>query len=57
VRTLRIFGPERKEVTRESCVMKSVMICTKRHVLYGDEIKDDEMGGACGMHGGEAKCV
>jgi hypothetical protein len=32
------------------------------HVLlikcyFGDQIKEDEMGHACGMYGGEEKCI
>jgi hypothetical protein len=31
------------------------MICTPHY--SGDEIKKNEMGGACGMRGGEERCI
>ena len=31
------------------------MICTPHDL--GDKIKKNEMGGACGMYGGEERCI
>jgi len=38
---------------------RSFTICTAHHILYyeGDQMEEDEMGGACGTCGGEEKCV
>jgi hypothetical protein len=47
----RIFGPELNEVTgvwRRADIEK-LYDCTLRHILLGDEIKEDEMGGSCGI--------
>ena len=37
--------------------MKSLMICTDHQCCSGDKIEKDEMGGACGMYGGEERRV
>ena len=31
------------------------MICTTKYYL-GDQVKKNEMGGACSMYGGEERC-
>jgi hypothetical protein len=31
------------------------MICTPQQILLGDQIKEDRMGRACGLYGGEKK--
>jgi hypothetical protein len=46
VNTLRII------LEQLNCIMRSCMVCTVRPVLLGDQSKGDEMGGACGAHGG-----
>jgi hypothetical protein len=33
------------------------MVYTLRPVLLGDQSKEDEMGGACGEHGGGEGCI
>ena len=33
------------------------MICIPYQLLLGYQIKDGDMGGACGTNGGEEKCV
>jgi hypothetical protein len=52
----RIFGPKRGEVTEgeENSIMRSYIICICHQ--HG-QIKEDEMGGACSLHGGGKKCV
>jgi hypothetical protein len=44
--------------TGENSIMKSFMT-SKHQLLYilGDQIKEDEIGGACGMYGGEKRNV
>ena len=38
--------------------MTSFMICTTKYKYFpGDRMKKNEMGGACGMNGGEERCV
>jgi hypothetical protein len=54
----RIFGPKMDEVTEEWRKLQSGEL----HNLYSSpniirEVKKDEMGGACGMHGKGEKCV
>jgi hypothetical protein len=31
--------------------------CTFQHVVFRDPNEEDQMGGACGMNGGEEMCV
>jgi hypothetical protein len=31
-------------------ITKSFMLCTPQQILFGDQIKDNEMGRACGMY-------
>jgi len=33
------------------------MICTQKKIFSGDKIKEDEMGRACDIYGGEDKCI
>jgi hypothetical protein len=33
------------------------MVCTLHPVLLGNQGKEDEMGGACGAHGGGEGCI
>jgi hypothetical protein len=50
---LRIFGPKRKGNRGvEKTIMMSLMICTPYQMLFGLS-KQDEMGRACSMYGGE----
>ena len=35
--------------------MRSFMICTTHQILFGDQIKKNEIGGACSTH--EERCV
>jgi hypothetical protein len=47
--------PARKELkkdlgTGEDCIMRSFIICTA-HEILSDQIKKNEMGGACGTYG------
>jgi hypothetical protein len=39
----------------ENCIMRSCMVSTLHP--EGDQIKEDEMGGACGAHGGGERCI
>jgi hypothetical protein len=56
----RIFGPKIEEVARGWRRLHIEELCnflrfTKCY--YGDQIKEDEMGGACSTHGRDEKCV
>jgi hypothetical protein len=33
------------------------MACTPQRCYYDKEVMEDEMGGACDLHGGDEKCV
>jgi len=37
--------------------MRSFVICTPRLYLLGNQIKKNEMGGACSMYGGQERCI
>jgi hypothetical protein len=41
----------------EDCIMRSFITCMLHHILSGDQVKEDEMGGACSMHGRCEKCI
>jgi hypothetical protein len=52
----KVFGPKRDEVTESWTKLHNEEL----HTLYsssGDQIKEDEMGGACSAHGRYEKCV
>jgi hypothetical protein len=49
----RIFGPKREEVAREWRRLHNEEL----HDLYGDQIREDEMGGACNTNRGDKKCI
>ena len=55
----RIFGPKRDGVTGERRKLHngelSDLLLTQ--YLAGDKIEKNEMGGACGQHGGMERCV
>jgi hypothetical protein len=34
-RMLRVFGPKRKEVAGEDCIMRSFIICAVHQILLG----------------------
>jgi hypothetical protein len=33
------------------------MICTPQQIISGDQVKTNEMGGACNTYGGEEMCI
>jgi hypothetical protein len=33
------------------------MFCTPNQYYSGDQIRKNEMGGTCGTHGGQEKCI
>jgi hypothetical protein len=45
----RIIGPKRQEAG-EDCIMRSFITCTLLQILFGEQIKEDGMGGECSMH-------
>jgi hypothetical protein len=55
----RIFGPMRDEVTGEwrSCTVKNFIIFIIPEYHWADEVKEDKVGGACGLHGRGEKSV
>ena len=48
----KVFGPKRDEVRGE---WRTRTFPTKYY--SGDQIKKNEMGGACGTYGGEERCL
>jgi hypothetical protein len=54
----KISGSKRDEVTGsgKDYITRSFIICSPQQILFGDHIKN-EMGGACGMYGGEERCA
>jgi hypothetical protein len=52
----RIFGPKRRTVLGENCIMMNVTALIRHRIFLGRSNKEDEVGGTCGTHGGEEKC-
>jgi hypothetical protein len=54
-----IFGPKRKmqQKTAENCITKSFIIVSPKKYYYSYQIKEDEMGLACGTYREEQKCL
>jgi len=55
----RIFGSKRDEVTREwvkVCNEELNNLCSSLNIVSGDQIKKNEIGGACSTHG-ERRCA
>jgi hypothetical protein len=50
----KIFGPKRDEVTGE---WRSSMIRAPYQYYLGDQIKKNEMGGACDTYGRQERCI
>jgi hypothetical protein len=56
VRVLKgTFVSEGEAVTRgwRNCIVRSFMSCTIYQISLGHQMKEDEMGEVCGMHGEE----
>ena len=55
IRNLKIFKVHSGNRTRNhpSCFM----ICIRHQILNGDQIKKNEMGGACGRYDGQERCI
>jgi hypothetical protein len=53
----KIFKPKEENVSRrkENCIIRSFVIRNPHLILLGDQIKEDEMGGVCGMYQGNKK--
>ena len=54
-----IFGSNRKtcEGDEEERITRSFMIGTHHQILFRWSIKENEMDGACGTHGGQERSV
>jgi len=53
----KICEPGKKDQnTREEYMMTSFTICSRHKINY-DQINEYKMEGACGMQGGEEKCI
>jgi hypothetical protein len=54
----RIFGPKRDEVTGRWRKLHNEELHNKLLTKYyqGDQIKEDEVGGACSAHEGDENC-
>jgi len=37
--------------TGEDCIMRNFRICTFHQYYWGDQVNEDELGGACNTHG------
>jgi hypothetical protein len=37
--------------------MRNLMTCTAHQILFGDQVKKNEMGGACSKYGVEERCI
>jgi hypothetical protein len=44
-------------IFREDCLVRSFIICVLCGMLLGYQIKEDDMGGACGMQRSGEKCI
>jgi hypothetical protein len=55
----KISGPTRDEVTRsgEDYITRSFMFSTPQQIILGDQIKKNEMDGACSTYGREEGCI
>jgi hypothetical protein len=56
----RIFGPKRNEVTggwRKLHDEELHGLYSSAGIVKSDQNKEDEMGGACGAHGGGEGCI
>jgi hypothetical protein len=55
-----IFGPKKDEVTgewRKLYTEELTDLYSTKYYYSGDQIEKNEMGGACGMYGGEERCI
>ena len=54
----KMLGPKRDEVmgNGEDYITRILMTCAHQ-ILSGDQVKKSEIGGACGTHGGQERCV
>jgi hypothetical protein len=43
--------------TGENCIIGNFIVCNVQKYYSGDEMKENEIGEACGTHGSEEKCV
>jgi hypothetical protein len=41
----------------EDCIVRSFITFTLHQCYYGDKVKEDEIGGACGTGGKYEKCT
>ena len=55
----RVFGPKRGEVTKngENYIMRSLGVFNPTQYFAGGKIEKNEVGGACGAHGGVERCA
>jgi hypothetical protein len=54
-----ILRPGKHEVTGsgEDYITRSFTICTAHRILFGDQIKKNESGGACSTYGRQEMCI
>jgi hypothetical protein len=52
-------GPkwEKWQEEGEDCIMRSFVTYTLHRILLGDQIKKDEIGRTCSMHGRDEECT
>jgi hypothetical protein len=46
-----------KKEAAENCIIQSLFTVLLSKYYSGNQIKEDEMGGACGTYGGDEKCI
>ena len=55
----KVSGPKRDEVTKSggNYIKRSFMLSTPQQIVLGDQIKKNEIGGACSTHGKEDRYI
>jgi hypothetical protein len=57
LRRMNLDPKGRKTDHGENCIMVNFITVFLTEYFLGDKIKEDEVGGTCGMHGGEEMCL
>jgi hypothetical protein len=41
----------------KDCIMRNCKLCAVHQILFGDQIKKNEIDGACGTNGGQQRYI